>query len=887
MLELVNIQKDYPSPDGAVHALRGVSLNFRKSEFVSILGPSGCGKTTLLNIIGGLDHYTAGDLRIEGKTTKKYGSRDWDTYRNHSVGFVFQSYNLIPHQTVLSNVELSLTLAGISPAERRERARAALEKVGLADQINKLPRQLSGGQMQRVAIARSLVNDPEILLADEPTGALDSVTSTQVMEILKEISRERLVIMVTHNPELADLYSTRIIRLRDGVVTDDTNPYDGVTEDKEAEEAPAFAAVKRSKGKKKHSAMSFLTALSLSFRNLMTKKARTLMISFAGSIGIIGIALILSVSTGVQALIDSLERGTMSSYPLTIQATSIDMAAMLGDMMENGTPSENKQDGYIYSHDVVSGMISGMNAGIAYNDLTALKKYLESGKTNILDYVNDIKYSYLTGINSYTAIVGEDGKTTFRKNLKDYYELMGELGLPVPGGASSGTMESLMGSMTASTSVWKEIIGSSEFNSEQYEILAGSFPTEAYDVVLYVNEQNEISDYVLYMAGFLDFDALKEYVEALEAHNTDPENNPLPEKIAPVSYTYEELLGKTFRILTDADHYKLVDGRAVERTEEELAEVLATAPTVRITGVLKPSENAVAGTSVGGIGYRSELIADLIARTEASEVVKAQKANPEQDIFTGNYFRAFTIDDYDMILAMMAERDDLKNFLPMVQNMPREQVIQMANQMMSAEGASLEKNYTRLGVVDVEKPSAISIYPKDFDAKDAINAILAEFSESESKLTYTDTIALLLESVTTIVNAISYVLVAFVAISLVVSSIMIGVITYISVLERTKEIGILRALGASRRDISRVFNAETLVIGFSAGALGILVSLLLIAIINVILFALTELAALKAVLSLPAALILIGISMVLTLIAGLFPARVAAKKDPVIALRTE
>ena len=885
MLKLINIKKDYPSQGGAVHALRGVTLNFRKSEFVSILGPSGCGKTTLLNIIGGLDHYTDGDLHIAGKSTKEYGSRDWDTYRNHSVGFVFQSYNLIPHQTVLANVELSLTLAGISPAERRERARAALEKVGLSDQINKLPRQLSGGQMQRVAIARSLVNDPEILLADEPTGALDSGTSTQVMEILKEISKERLVIMVTHNPELADLYSTRIIRLKDGVVTADSNPYDGDT-DAAAAEAAALPP-KKSKGKKKHSSMSFFTALSLSFRNLMTKKARTLMISFAGSIGIIGIALILSVSTGVQALIDSLERGTMSSYPLTIQGTTFDMGAMLGNMMESGTPNENKKDGYIYSHDVVSGMISGMNAGIAYNDLTALKQYLESGKTNIQEYVNDIKYSYATGINSYTAVTDENGNLSFRKNLKDYYELMGELGLPVPGGSSSGTMESLMGSMASSTSVWQEMIGSDEFMKEQYDILAGDFPKETYDVVLYVNEENEISDYVLYMIGFLDFDALKDYVEALEAHNTDPQNNPAPEKPAPVSYTYDDLLGRTFRVLTDADHYKMENGKAVERTEAELNELLKTAPTVRITGILKPSENAVAGTVVGGIGYQGGLITDLIARVDASEVVKAQKANPEKDIFTGAYFRSFTIDDYDLIIEMMAADPDLQMYLPMVQNMPREQVVSMANQMMTANGTSLEKNYQTLGVVDVENPSAISIYPKDFDSKDAINAILDDFSKTQSKLTYTDTIALMLESVTTIVNAISYVLVAFVAISLVVSSIMIGVITYISVLERTKEIGILRALGASKRDISRVFNAETLVIGFSAGALGILVSLILIGIINVILFTLTELAALKAVLSFPAALILIGISMLLTLIAGLLPASIAAKRDPVVALRTE
>ena len=884
MLKLINVQKDYPSPDGAVHALRGVSLSFRKSEFVSILGPSGCGKTTLLNIIGGLDHYTDGDLLIEGKSTKEYGSRDWDTYRNHRIGFVFQSYNLIPHQTVLANVELSLTLAGISPAERHARAKEALDKVGLSDQMNKLPRQLSGGQMQRVAIARSLVNDPEILLADEPTGALDSVTSTQVMEILKEISRERLVIMVTHNPELADEYSTRIIRLKDGEVTDDTNPYD-------ADEACAIEEAKKetskkNKGKKKHSSMSFRTALSLSFRNLMTKKARTLMISFAGSIGIIGIALILSVSTGVQALIDSLERGTMSSYPLTIQGTSIDMGAMLGDMMESGTPNAEKKDGYVYSHDVVSGMISGMSAGIAKNDLALLKKYLESGETNILDYVNDIKYSYLTGINSYTPIV-TDGVTTYRKNMKDYYDLMEVLGLGSVSGGSYGTMDSLMGTMSSSSSVWQEMIGSKEFMEEQYTLLAGSYPTETYDVVLYVNEQNEISDYVLYMIGFLDVEDLKAYAEALEAHNVDPENNPKPEKLPAVSYTYEDLLGKTFRVLTDADHYKLVGGKAVERTEAELNLLLQNAPTVRITGILKPSENAVAGTSVGGIGYKSEMIEDLIARVEANEVVKAQKADPEKDIFTGAFFRKFTIDDYGMIMQMVASDPSLQQFLPMMQGMTQEQVVAMANQMMSANGTSLEKNYMTLGVVDLEEPAAISIYPKDFDAKDEITKLLDDFSQNKSKLTYTDTIALMLESVTTIVNAISYVLVAFVAISLVVSSIMIGVITYISVLERTKEIGILRALGASKRDVSRVFNAETLVIGFSAGALGILVSLVLIAIINIILFALTELAALKAVLSLPAALILIGISMVLTLIAGLFPASVAAKKDPVVALRTE
>lgn len=898
MLELVNITKDYPVANTVVHALRGVSMRFRKNEFVAILGASGCGKTTLLNIIGGLDHYSSGDLIINGTSTKEYKDRDWDFYRNHSIGFVFQSYNLIPHQTVLANVELALTLSGVSKSERRARAKAALEQVGLGDQFYKLPKQMSGGQMQRVAIARALVNDPDIILADEPTGALDSTTSVQIMEILKEISHNKLIIMVTHNPELADEYANRIIRVKDGLVVDDSRPY---TEDEIAEENATLAAAaeerkaaKKEKGKeKKHISMSFFTALALSFRNLMTKKARTIMISLAGSIGIIGIALILSVSTGVQALIDSLERSTMASYPLTVQSVTFDLGSMLSAMMESGDAAEDKQEGQVYSHNVVSQMISGMAAGITKNDLTALKKYLESDEGGIKDAVNDIHYSYLTNLHTYLEIPTEGGITTYRKGMSDYTELMAKMGL---GSFTSGTSSSTLTSLSAgssSASMWNEVIGDEEYLSAQYTVLYGKLPEDKYDLVLYVNDNNEISDYVLYMLGILDVEQLKEYTDKLDAFNNDPEHNEEPEPLPTVHYTYEELCGMSFRLLSDADQYKYNETSKIAepKTDAELFATLAdpeeNAPELHIVGILAPSPDAVMSSTAGGIGYTKGLMDDLIARVDANPIVAEQKKTPDYDIFTGKAFRQLTVDDYDAIMERVRTDPQYASYVSILEKMTPENVVAMANAMMPASEGSYDNNLIKLGVVDPDSPNAISIYPKDFESKDIINASLQRFSDTYSKLTYTDTVELLMSSITTIVDAISYVLIAFVAISLVVSSIMIGVITYISVLERIKEIGVLRAMGASKHDISRVFNAETTVIGFAAGALGILISLFFIVIINIILHALTGLEALNAVLHPLAAVVLIAVSIVLTLISGLIPSGIAARKDPVEALRSE
>ena len=894
MLGLENVCKDYAVAGGYVHALRGVSVNFRKNEFVAILGPSGCGKTTLLNVIGGLDHYTSGDMRIGGVSTKEYKEKDWNVYRNHTVGFVFQSYNLIPHQTVLANVELALTLSGVPKEERLRRAKEALTKVGLGDQLHKLPAQMSGGQMQRVAIARALVNDPEILLADEPTGALDSVTSVQIMDILKEISKDKLIIMVTHNPELAEQYATRIIRLKDGTLTDDSNPLPA-----EKETAPISPA----QGKKKTS-MSFFTALSLSFRNLMTKKARTLMISIAGSIGIIGIALILSVSSGVQAYIDSIEQSTMSNYPLSIAETSLDMTGMLSSMMsrEDENTSGEGVPGRVYAQNVTARMLTSFSAGIARNDLAALKKYLESGKTNINELVHDIQYDYATDLNFYLRKTDAAGTVYYQRNLKDYYELFEEIGF---GSFSpSDSQKSLYGSMTSSSLIFTELVGSADYVASQYDLVYGAYPSGENEVVILLDENGRISDYVLYMAGVLDVGVLKEYYNAMEAHRKNPDAFAEPVPPESGSYTYEELCALTFCLVGNAEFYTLrEDGTAYAGTDPEKMRLSAAempaGREVRVVGILRPSENAVVTSGVGGIGYTEGLMHALMAEIAENPVVLAQKANPETDIFTGKPFAArYTLADYDEIIAYIrAHEAELSSYLAAVgvtvdelerltDVTQKQQIVEWANMLMVAS-SSYEKNMSLLGYVEEDSPSAIRIYPKDFESKDKIVSILNTFSNTYSKLTYTDTIALMLSSVTTIVNAISYVLVAFVAISLVVSSIMIGVITYISVLERTKEIGILRAMGASRGDIGRVFNAETLVIGFAAGVLGILVSLLLIVVINIILHALTGIAALNAVLRPGYALILIAVSMVLTLIAGLIPSGYASRRDPVEALRSE
>ena len=893
MLQLKGITKRYITGDTHVDALRGVSLEFRKSEFVSILGQSGCGKTTLLNIIGGLDKYTSGDLIINGVSTKEYKDGDWDTYRNHSIGFIFQSYNLIPHQSVLANVELALTLSGVSKAERKRRAIEALEKVGLGDQIHKKPNQMSGGQMQRVAIARALVNNPDILLADEPTGALDSETSVQIMDIIKEISKDKLVIMVTHNPELANEYSTRIINLLDGLVISDSNPYVAEEDTAEAIENKAQAESsqenEKKKGKKKKKSMSFLTALALSLNNLLTKKSRTFLTSFAGSIGIIGIALILAVSTGVNAYITSVEESTMSSYPLQFQETTMDASALLASFLSNSNKVEEQDPDKIYSNDIMTSVIEGVNAGVTTNNLNLFKDYIESSK--IKDLCVDIKYNYSAHLNTYWFNTDGNG------NVLDYHRTYENLGdLMVDAGifeSDEGTSSPMMGG-----SPWVELIGNDEYIKSQYDLIDGHFPENENQIVLIVDKNKQVTDYILYSLGIKDINVLKDYVERMKAAKENGEE--FTEKLPQTSYTFDDIYGYKFKVLLDSDFYEYVevkdaDGKVISQTiidrkNQEVAEnksfidkKMENARELEIVGIICANESSVNASAVGSIGYTTALMTSIIKEINNSDVVKAQLENEKTNLFTGFEFKGYTLEMAGML------REQLKNnpqIAPYLGFLTDEQLIEMVNDQIGSYKGNLKK----LGYVDFESPSSILLYPKDFEAKDEITDLINDYNNratKENKITYTDTVALLMSSVTTIINAISYVLIAFVAISLIVSSIMIGVITLISVQERTKEIGVLRAIGASKRDVSRVFNAETLIVGFGAGLLGILVSLLFIVIINIILYSLTELATLKAVLPFGAAVILVAISMGLTLISGIIPSRAAAKKDPVIALRTE
>ncbi len=935
LLKLQNITKNYVMGDTVVSALKDVSVEFRENEFVSILGPSGCGKTTLLNIIGGLDKYTSGDLIINGKSTKEFQDKDWDTYRNHSIGFVFQSYNLIPHQTVLSNVELALTLSGVSKEERRKRATEVLERVGLGDQLHKKPNQMSGGQMQRVAIARALVNDPDILLADEPTGALDSETSVQIMEILKEISKEKLIIMVTHNPDLADEYSNRIIRLLDGRIVDDSNPYDSQT----AIESPVEKPVKKAKKKK---SMSFFTALLLSLNNLMTKKGRTFLTSFAGSIGIIGIALILSVSSGVNAYINSVEENTMSSYPIEIYESTMDTMSLLSSFMEQKTV-ENPQPDTIYSNDVMINVMDAFSKGITSNNLTAFKAHIE-GNSVFKNNSIDIKYRYKAGLNTYTVIEGVDTegnvKYTYKKNLGGINELMAELGL-----GNTGSAGSLI------SSAWSELVGDMDHIKTQYTLVenGGRFPENDNEVVLIVGKDLLISDFTLYTLGIRDTQELKNYLRSI--YDTDPSNDIT---IQPTSYTFDEILNYEFKVIPDSMKFKVEDGKIVRRSEYEINQILGSdsCETVKVVGIVTPSEDSLSSSAVGSIGYLKGLMDKMIVTSNTAETIDAQKASPNVNLVTGFPFAGFEYDVTSIknilftaspelesyiksddqvvelikttlgegmdslftdvpyggykgtdaahmaritaVLTELTKIDDVsvKSLAGLLMMQGMTNPTNLANIINTMVGSSdYDDVLSDIGYVNKDKPSSILIYPKDFEAKDVISAEIDKYNSSltndEDKITYTDTVGLLMSSVTTIVNAISYVLIAFVAISLVVSSIMIGIITYISVLERTKEIGILRAIGASKKDISRVFNAETLIVGFAAGIIGILVTLFFNVIINIILYALTGLAALKAALPVAGAIILVLISMGLTLIAGLIPSSIAAKKDPVIALRTE
>lgn len=895
MLELNDIKKDYVSGSTTVSALKGINLRFRDCEFVSILGQSGCGKTTMLNIIGGLDKYTSGDLKINGVSTKNYKDRDWDFYRNNSIGFVFQSYNLIPHQTVLSNVELALTLSGVSKAERKKRAIEALEKVGLGEQIHKKPNQMSGGQMQRVAIARALVNNPDILLADEPTGALDTETSIQIMELLKEISKDRLIIMVTHNPELAKNYSTRIVKLLDGVITDDSDPY--TLEDMEADiRAKEAAKVKTSEkkikksGKKQKTSMSFFTALSLSFNNLMTKKTRTILTAFAGSIGIIGIAMILSISNGIQLYIDRVQRDTLSSYPITLQAESIDISSMVSSMTGNSDSEEHEDKSKIYSNDIMGDMINTMVKEVKSNNLSEFKKYIENGGSDIKSYVSDIQYSYDVPLNIYMKDTSNGVEQLNPSTMFD--SIYGEGAT-----STSSAMSSGMGmGMFSNSSVWNQLLGNQQVLDEQYDVLAGHWPENYNEVVLVADKNNEVDDYTLYSLGLKDPEEVRTLFKKMmvgESYETEKDT----------SYTFDEILDTEFKLVMPTDMYKYNDVTGTwddySKDDKYMTNVVNNGTDIKVCGIIRPNDDAVSTSLSSGIGYTAKLTEYIIEQVKNSEIAKAQLADTSVDVFTGVPFdndrnTEITMDDVNAYMATLSPEESAQ-MQAMTSGMSDDQILQLFSASLKARttDATLDSNKSKLGITDLDTPSQIDIYATDFDSKEKVQNIIKDYNKlqqddgkEENVINYTDYVGIMMSSVSTIINAISYVLIAFVAISLIVSSIMIGIITYISVLERTKEIGVLRSIGASKKDVSRIFNAETLIEGFVSGALGIVVTLLLCIPANALIKHLTDI---SNVAQLPVAggVILIIISMFLTFIAGLIPAKLAAKKDPVVALRSE
>ncbi len=978
MLKLTNIVKEYVSGDSNVAALRGVDLEFRESEFVSVLGPSGCGKTTLLNIIGGLDQYTDGDLSINGKSTKKFKDSDWDTYRNHSIGFVFQSYNLIPHQSVLSNVELALTLSGVSKAERRKRAIDALTKVGLADQLHKRPNQMSGGQMQRVAIARALVNDPHILLADEPTGALDSETSIQIMELLKEVAKSKLVIMVTHNPEIAEKYSTRIVRLLDGRVIGDTDPYT-------AEEITA----KDEKKLQKKPSMSFFTALSLSFNNLMTKKARTILTSFAGSIGIIGIALILALSNGIQTYIDDVQEDTLASYPITIEAEQVDMTALISTFMGINAESSVHELDKVYSSPVLNELLNTMtNAEVSINNLKDFKAYLESNPNNINDLITAIDYTYDFDFNVF--VKDSDGKIV----KSDAMQLMQEsIGMEMDMGFAEN---SAMGMNRIK--IYEQMLAGKNGETindlvlSQYDVIHGNWPKDKSEVVLVVNDNNEVSDIALLALGLTTLDEAKQiWQNASGGEEVDTTVK---------SWSYEDICNLEFTLVPSCNYYSYdpltnsyID---ISATESGLTYMYDNGIKMKVSGIIRPKADASSAMLTGTVAYTKQLTDYVIDYISNSDIVKAQLEAPDTDVLTGLPFKP---DDYtepdaankaadfkayasaltgakkaelykaiasvpsDEYLAQMVDSqmstmtreyietimidsfaeetgmnpETLKEYIAkmtdeelfgQIRTMLTERITEQYTEQVNAQLAPLpdmqlaamldaallgyseeqlanlydrhmppthsDSSYTDnlklLGKVSLDSPYTINIYAATFEAKDNIAQEIANYNQTvdeDDQISYTDYVALMMSSITTIINVISYVLIAFVAISLVVSSIMIGIITYISVLERTKEIGILRAIGASKKDISRVFNAESLTIGFTSGMFGVVFTALLCLPINAIIQNLSGIENIAAVLPLAAAIILVLISMSLTFIAGLLPSGIAAKKDPVEALRSE
>ncbi len=1002
MLELKNIQKEYPAGGETVEALKGVSLQFRRSEFVSVLGPSGCGKTTMLNIIGGLDRYTKGDLIINGRSTKDFNSRDWDTYRNHSVGFVFQSYNLIPHQTVLQNVELALTLSGVSKAERRQRAKKALEEVGLGSQLKKKPGEMSGGQMQRVAIARAIVNNPDIILADEPTGALDTETSLQVMEILKEISKDRLIVMVTHNPELAERYSTRIVRMLDGRITGDSAPLS--EEEVERERRMEREQAEKKTADKKPS-MSLATSFGLSLKNLFTKKSRTALTSFAGSIGIIGIALIYAVSEGTTSYIDTLQEETLSSYPLTLQAQTMDLGALMESFIGAAQSQEAHENDAVYQKPMVYDLVNALSsAGTTENDLKSFKSYLEEkraepgGEGSLHDAISGVQYTYNLDLLVYTENV--DGEIL----RSDSQELMQDLLLEYFG----LDMSSMMGvyedygltdmsflSPGSSMNLWQEMLPGEDGKlvnpllEKQYDVVYGSWPTEYNEIVLVLDENNEIDDMALYALGLKSKEEMDALMEAA-VNKTEVE-------VKAQTWSYEEICGMEFRTILGSDCYILDEHTGLytdlRETSAGLKYLYDNGTPLKVSGIIRPNPDASAAMLSGSIGYTSRLTDYVIEQSRDSAAVAAQIADPATDIFTGLPFQENTGDltderkaqdfrDYiagldeagkadayvkiqsipakeqidaavaqsvgtmtraDMEQAMvqaltqqtgmseeeirgyteaMSDDDLTELFTQVVEEQFKAQFAarvqaeldalstqQLAaaldrtaadftdkqcavyyDEVLTFSTSSYEDNLLALGCVDPDDPASISLYASSFENKDVIEQAIADYNdtvEELKKIQYTDYVGLMMSSMTSIINAITYVLIAFVAVSLVVSSIMIGVITLISVQERTKEIGILRAIGASKRNVSSMFNAETAIIGFTSGALGVLVTYLLCIPINLILRHFTGINTLNAYLPVPVAVVLILISVALTLISGIIPSRSAAKKDPVVALRTE
>lgn len=864
MLQLKNITKLYEVGNNKQTALNGVSVNFRENEFVSILGPSGSGKTTMLNIIGGLDRYTDGDLIINGTSTKKYQDADWDTYRNHSIGFVFQSYNLIPHQTVLSNVELALTLAGVSKTERRELAIQVLEKVGLKDHIHKKPTQMSGGQMQRVAIARALINNPDILLADEPTGALDSETSVQIMGLLKEIAKDKLVIMVTHNPELAEQYSTRIIRVLDGKIKDDSDPYDDFD----------VVPTKEKKGKKV--SMSFITALSLSFNNLKTKKGRTSLTALAGSIGIIGIALILSLSSGMEAYIANVEKDTLSSYPVSIQSQTIDVGEVRNSRLEmRNQENEDHSLDKVYQGGYASDTLKRTTAQMQNNNLEAFKSYLESDDGRVItDNANAIQYGYNLDLQLFKA---DTSNGIIQVN-------------PNPALTDSSTPQNAMlqtakASMGMGSDIWTELIGNEELLAAQYDVLAGTWPSAYNEVVLVLNENNEISDMTLYSLGLKDINEYEEISNKIK--NGEEIDNSEYEQ---VSYTFDELLALEYKLVLNTDYYENVDGLWIDRSsdKEYMTELLENAIPIKVVGILRPNEDAGAASITGTVGYTHELTEYVIGEINNSDIVKAQQANTETDVFTGKEFSKTGEIDKEAVIVTLSDQE--KAYFSSLSE--EEQNTLLATRSQTSV-ASYDGNLERLGVVDLNKPSSINLYLKSFEAKETVVDAIENYNieqiyagKDDYTIEYTDMVAMITSSVSSIIDMITYLLIGFVSISLVVSSIMIGIITYISVLERTKEIGILRSIGASKKDISRVFNAETVIVGLFAGVLGIGITLLLNIPVNMIIEKLSGVSGI-AVLPWAGAVALIAISAFLTVVAGLIPSKMAAKKDPVEALRSE